>query len=189
MFCFLWLRWIFFNGRSTFHFSKKTKKRYQPNYFWPCWLITVNLVKSHNFLLILKFKPKSWVCSFFSIRRYKNRPEMMSLRILRFKQDSINSQNFIPYNVSNNDVIDKSSIQNFYISSTKNDYRKFHAYRACDSRVIAYVLFIFWILEIDYDSKWHHFRSILVSTDAEKTTNSRLWSPKFVGPCNKVPYF
>ena len=82
---------------------------------------------------------------------------MMSLRILRFKQDSINSQNFIPYKFSNNDVIDKNSIQNFNISSTKNDYRKFHAYRTCDSRVIAYVLFrtsaIFWILEIDYDSK------------------------------------
>ena len=93
MFCILWLKVDFFNGRSIFHFSKKTKNRYQPNYFWPCWLITVNLVKSHNFLLIWKFKPKSWVCSFFSIRRYKNRPEMMSLRIVR-TQDLINSQNY-----------------------------------------------------------------------------------------------
>ena len=83
---------------------------------------------------IWKFKPKSWFCIFFSIRWHNNRPKMTWHRILPFTQDSLISQNFI--------LNCKSSIPNLKIYLTKNMLREFCAYRTCNSKVIAHVLFL-----------------------------------------------
>ena len=84
---------------------------------------------------------------------------MTSLRIVRFTQDLINSQAFIPWKVVDKGI-GKISIPNLKINSTEN-MRKFHAYRTCNSRVIAHVLFLkisvkFWILVMKYVKYVYH---------------------------------
>ena len=94
---------------------------------------------------------------------------MTSLRIVQFTQDSINSQNFIPWKFGENDIIDKSSVPNFKFYSTKNNFRKSfiersrHSFIECKKEIIWFEYLPVVIMSSGWElSILNRFRSINV---------------------------